>query len=412
MSSSSTLAVDAQPSDPLQAQPIERVERDGTHYTLLGTAHVSQASVVAAKHIAADTSFDAVAVELDPARYQALLNPDAFQNLDLFKVIKEDRVGAVAANLALAAYQRRLAEQLGVEPGAELKAACEVAVERGKQPWLIDRAVGLTLKRASAGLGFWARFEMLSGIIAALITREEVSEKDVEALKQGDILQATFSEFARSSPALYEGLISERDQYMAAQLRAHAATQGAQRVVAVVGAGHLQGLAKALAESQEVPQAAIERLEQPPTPSLWPKWFGYGLIAFLLLGFAYGFSRGFDVGRDLVLVYLGLTASGALLGGLIAGAHPLSALAGAFSAPLTVLHPALAAGMFSAGVELWKRRPVVRDFQLLRDDVRTWTGWWRNGVTRVLLIFMLTNIGTSIGVWITGFEVVRRLSAG
>jgi pheromone shutdown-related protein TraB len=394
----------------LATQPTRVAERDGVRYTLLGTAHVSKASELAVAEMVAQRGFDAVAVELDVARHQALLRPDDFQNLDLLKVIREGRAGAVAVNLALSAYQRRLAEQLGVEPGAELKRACVDAEARGLSPWLIDRAVGLTLKRAAAGLGFFGRFEMLTGIIASLISKDEVSEQDVEKLKEGDMLHSTFSEFARASPALYQGLIAERDRYMAAQLRMNAASHDAREVLAVVGAGHLAGIERELKECQRAPREVIQELDQAPPPSVWPKLFGWLLIAIIVGGLVYGFSKGFDVGADILITYLLLTSVGATVGAFVAGAHPLSALAGGLSAPLTVLHPALAAGMFSAAAEVARYRPTVGDFQALRDDVRSVRGWWRNRVARVLLIFMLTNVGTGIGVWITTFEVVRRLS--
>lgn len=404
-------AIPESAADPLHGQPIRTVERDGRTYTLLGTAHVSRASVEAVEYLCAQPGqFDVIAVELDAARHQALTQPEQFREMDLLKVIKEGKVGQVAANLALAAYQRRLAEQLGVEPGAELKAACQAASNSDRPLWLIDRHVGMTLRRAAAKLGFWRRAEMISGVVASLVTREKVEETEIESLKEGDMLHSTFSEFAASSPALYEGLIAERDQYMAAQLRQQAAHSSAKTVLAVVGAGHLKGLEQALAASTEPPAAVIQRLDAAPKPSIWPKLIGWLLIAVLIGGLVYGFNKGFAVGTELVLVYLAFTGSGAFIGALAGGAHPLSALAAGVSAPLTVLHPALAAGMFSAATELWLKRPRVADFQALRDDLVTFKGWWRNRVARILLIFILTNFGTMIAVWITAGEFFRRLS--
>lgn len=398
-------------TDVLQGQPLLEIERDGRHYTLLGTAHVSRASVAAVEHLVDSGRFDAIAVELDAARLQALTQPEAFRELDLLKVIKDGKVGQVAANLALSAYQRRLAEQLGVEPGAELKAASEGASRSGKPLWLIDRAVGMTLRRAAAGLGFWKRTEMVTGVVMSLVTREKVEETEIEALKQGDMLQSTFSEFAQNAPALYQGLIAERDVYMAAQLRRHADESQARQILAVVGAGHLEGLGKALRDSTEVPAQTIAELDLPPPPSIWPRLIGWAIMAVLIGGLLWGFSKGFSVGTEMLLVYLIFTASGAFLGALAGLAHPLSALAAAVSAPLTVLHPILAAGMFSAATELWLRRPRVADFQALRDDLANIGGWWRNRVSRILLIFILTNFGTMIAVWITTAEFFRRFSS-
>ena len=150
----STLPVHA---DPLAGQPHQIVERDGVRYTLLGTAHVSKTSVDTVRAAIATGAYDTVAVELDAGRLHALTNPDQLAKLDLVKVIKEGKTHLFAANLALAAYQRRLAEQLGVEPGAELKAAAQDAEANKLSLHLIDREVGLTFKRALAGLSWWGR---------------------------------------------------------------------------------------------------------------------------------------------------------------------------------------------------------------------------------------------------------------
>ena len=228
-------------TSPWQAQPHAIVERDGVQYTLLGTAHVSHSSVEAVEDAIDSGDFDTVAVELDEARLQALTDPDSLAKLDLVQVIRKGRVAMFAANLALAAYQRRLAEQLGIEPGAELKRAAAVAKERGLGLELIDREVGLTFRRASSSLGFFGKMKLAAGLMAGLFSNEEMEEDEIEKLKEGDILEATFGEFAESSPALYESVIAERDRYMAARLRDM--PPGPREVLAVVGAGHLKGLA-------------------------------------------------------------------------------------------------------------------------------------------------------------------------
>jgi len=391
------------------AEPTAIVDRDGVRYHLLGTAHVSRKSAEAVALAVAEGDFDAIAIELDPARKQALTEPNSFEKLDLLAVIRSGKVGMVAAQLALAAYQRRIAEQFGIEPGAEMREAIAGAAARRLPLLLIDRDAGLTLKRCSAALGFWQRMNLLSGLGLGLLSSEEISEAEIEKLKTGSMLHATFSEFAVETPALYGALIDERDQYMAAKLRTAAAAGGHRHVLAVVGAGHLAGIQRYLA-ADAVPESTIQALDQSPPPSVWPKLIGYALLAVLIGGLLLGFSRGFDVGSELLGLYLMLTAGGALVGATLAGAHPLSAIAGALSAPLTVLHPLLAAGMFSAGTETWLRKPTVADLGRLKDDVTSAGGWWRNRATRILLVFFLTNLGTAIGVWTTSFEFVRRLS--
>lgn len=394
-------------TDGLHGQPHAIVERDGVRYTLLGTAHVSQASVDAVRDAVGSGAYDAVAVELDPQRLQALTDPDALARLDLIQVLRTGKTALFAANLALAAYQRRLAEQLGIEPGAELKRAVLEARQRELPVHLIDREVGLTFKRASSKLGWWGRAKLGGGLLAALFADEEVGEAEIEKLKQGDMLESSFGEFASESPQLYESVIAERDRYMAARLRESHGE--AREVLAVVGAGHLQGLARHLREETRAPAAVREELESLPQKSNVP-WFTIFLSVFVLGGFAWGFWRGgIDVGSDLLLQWVLATGVLGAIGCAVAGGHPLSILVAFVASPITPLHPALASGTLSALTEAWVRKPTYADFMALRDDVQTWRGWWRNRVARVLLNFFLTSLGTAIGVWTGGLRMLGKL---
>lgn len=392
----------------LHDQPHRIVERDGVHYTLLGTAHVSRASVEAVEAELASGRYDTIAVELDAQRHRALTDPDALSRLDLFQIIREGKTGLVAANLALSAYQRRLAEQLGVEPGAELRAAAVGAGERGLRLALVDRDVGLTLRRAFGRLGWWGRAKLIGGLGASLFVDEAVDAGEIEKLKQGDVLESSFNEFAAGTPQIYDAVIAERDRYMAARLR-QVGADGARRVLAVVGAGHLAGLARHLAEDAVPPAEEIARLDTLPRRSDIP-WMTILLAVFLLGGFAWGvWSDGLAFGGELLLTWALITAVGGALGCLAAGGHPLSILAAFVSSPLTPLHPALASGTVSALVEAWVRKPTYADFLRLRDDTGHVTGWWKNRVARVLVNFFLTSLGTGIAVWIAGATLVSRL---
>lgn len=389
-------------------QPVIEVERDGVHYTLLGTAHVSKASIDAV-HAAIDSGqFDAVAVELDEQRHKALTQPDALAQLDLVKVIREKKVAPFAANLALAAYQRRLAEQLGIEPGAELKAAATEAVARGLSMQLIDRDVGITFRRILQGLRWWDRMKLVGSVAGGLFASEDVSEDDIERLKEGDMLESSFGEFARETPSLYASLIDERDQYMAAKLRER--TDGAKRVLAVVGAGHLKGMARYLAEDTRAPAALTAALTHVARKRNIP-WVTLTLMVLICGGIAWGyFHGGRDLGRDLLLQWFAWTGGLAALGALLARGHVLSILAAAIAAPLKPFRPGLPPGMFSALAEVHLRKPAYPDFLALRDDAQTLGGWYRNRVCRVVLVFLLTNLGSAAGVWISGASIFARLA--
>ncbi|MET0654305.1 MAG: TraB family protein, partial [Pseudoxanthomonas sp.] len=306
--------------DPLAGQPHQIVERDGVRYTLLGTAHVSRTSVETVQAAIASGAYDTVAIELDAGRLQALTDPDALARLDRVKVIREGKTHLFAANLALAAYQRRLAEQLDVEPGAELKAAALDARERNLPLHLIDREVGLTFKRALSRLGWWGRAKISAGIMMAMFADEEVGDDEIEKLKQGDLLESSFGEFAAESPALYESIIAERDRYMAARLRESVTyASGAREVLTVIGAGHLQGMAEHLRNDADAPAEVRAALESVPQKSKVP-WFTIALTLFLLGGFAWGFYRGgVDVGADLIVQWVLATGLLGALGCAIAG---------------------------------------------------------------------------------------------
>jgi len=396
-------------SHALHGQPIVELERDGVHYTLLGTAHVSRASVEAVEALIAERPFDAVAVELCESRFDAMRRPDALAQLDLFRVIREGKVGLVAANLALSAYQRRLAEQLGVEPGAELRAAIVKAEARNLPVWRIDREVAITLRRTYSAVGWWDRLKIMSGLMASVLVDDKVDEEEIERLKRGDILESTFSEFARRSESLYRALIAERDQFMAASLREQSTNGGNTRVLAVVGAGHLAGLAERLRDDQRAPAAVKQDVSALPPPSRWGTWLTIIISVFVLGGFVWGFSRGSELGMDLVVNWILTTGLLGALGCLLAGGHPLSIVAAFIASPMTPLHPALASGTVSALVELTVRRPTVADFSRLRDDAGSLAGWWRNRVARVLLNFFLTSVGTAIGVYLAGWRMLEKL---
>ena len=393
----------------LQDQPHAIVERDGVRFTLLGTAHVSRASIDAVKAAIASGSYDTVAVELDEQRHRALTDPQAMATLDLFQIIREGKIGLVAANLALAAYQRRLADQLGVEPGAELKAAAIGASEAGLALQLIDRDVGTTLKRAWSSLGFWGRSKLMAGLAGSLFVNEQVDEEEIEKLKQGDILEASFGEFATQTPQLFEAVIAERDRYMAARLREGAREGKSREVLAVVGAGHLKGLAVALGEGQADPASTVAELNHIPQGSRVP-WFTLIFATLLLAGFAWGFHQGgIDFGAKLVLDWVLITAIGGAIGCAAAGGHPLSILAAALASPFTPLVPALSSGMVSAFTEAWIRKPTYQDMLNLRQDTDTLKGWWRNRFARVFVNFVLANAGTSIAVWVAGANLLHKL---
>ena len=390
-------------------QPVVHVSRDGTQYTLLGTAHVSRASVTAVRELIANGEYDAIAIELCDTRFRSLRDREAWRNLDLWQIIRDGKAGMVAANLALSAYQRRLAEQFGIEPGAEMKTAADLADERGLPLWLIDREISITLKRTYRSVRWFDRLGIAAGLITSLFERSEVDEAEIEKLKQGDMLQSAFSEFAEQSESLYRSLIAERDGYMTARLREDAKRTEVKRVLAIVGAGHLSGIQQALETQQDSPHELLASLSTVPPSARWPKWLGLGILIVICAAIVYAFTRGAGSGAVALRDWILFTGFGAAMGALLGGGHPLSVISAFVAGPLKPFRPFMPSGAFSAGVEMWLRRPRVADFEALRDDVIEWRGWWKNRVSRTLLVFMLTNFGMMIGEWLAGIRILHRL---
>lgn len=395
----------------VDAQPLETVQLGDSELTILGTAHVSKASAEAVTQLIQTGDFDAVAIELDDSRYASLTNPNAFAEMDLFKVMREGKVGMVAASLALGAFQQRLAEQYNIESGAEMRAAISEAEAKDIPLWLIDRDIGTTLRRVYANVPWWQRLNIFAGLMAGVFTNEEISEEDIEALKEGDVLEATFTEFADKNERIFTPLIAERDSYMALRLRQESLENPAQKVLVVIGAGHLKGMVEKLqGNAPDNVEASLEQLKQAPQGNRWWRIIPWAITALIIVGFIIGFSRSPELGWSLVLDWVLFNGVLAGIGALIALAHPLTVLGSLLAAPLTSLNPLIGAGYVGAGIELFLRKPKVGDFASLRSDVTEWRGWWKNRVARVLLTFLLVSLGSALGTWLGGLKIVERLS--
>ncbi len=395
-------------------EPMQVVEHEGIRYHILGTAHVSQKSAEVVTSLIETGAFDAVAIELCEPRFQALTKQQGYEDMDLFAVLRQGRAGMMMASLALSAYQRRIAEQFGIEPGAEMKAGIEAAEKMDRPVWLVDRDIGITLKRASAHLGWWGRWVMLNGLFFSMFSKEEISEQEIEELKQGDLLGQTLQQVSADSPELYESLIAERDRYMAAKLKQQAAKKSdapIRSVLVVLGAGHLPGTTKAMTDDAPVNET-LENLERTPPPNPIWKAIPWAILILVLSGFAIGFSRSPELGWALISTWVLINGGLSAIGAVIARAHPLTVLTALIAAPLTSLNPTVGAGMVTGAVEAWIRKPTIGDFDSLREDVSTLKGWYRNKISHVFLIFFLSNLGSAAGTWIAGFSMVRQLSGG
>lgn len=393
----------------LSEQPIETLTINNCEVTLLGTAHVSKASADAVAELISTEQYDAVAIELCPSRYNALIDPDSLSKMDLFSVIKSGKAAMVAASLALGSFQQKMADELGIEPGAEMKIAAKLAQQQHIPVLLIDRDVGVTLKRVYRNVPWWKRMELFSGLLASVMFSEKISEKDIEKLKEGDVLDATFSQFAESSSEIYNPLVNERDQYMAHRIVEESHSEQHKNMLVVIGAGHLKGIKRYLEGGLDAAKS-LQELDSIPPASRWPKIIPWVIVALVFIGFGIGFNRAPELGWQLVIEWIVINGGLSALGALLANAHPITIITAFLAAPITSLNPTVGAGMVTAAMEAWIRKPRVGDFSTLKRDTAKLSGWWKNRVSRTLLVFFFSTLGSAAGTYIAGFRIYEQLT--
>ncbi|ATX79173.1 pheromone shutdown-related protein TraB [Mariprofundus aestuarium] len=394
--------------------PIFTFQHGGQYITVMGTAHISRASADKVRELLSSGEYDAVAVELCTGRHEKITNPNMFADLDLFTAIKKGQGPMIWANLVIGAFQQRLAEQVDIEPGAELKAALEEADRAGYPVSLIDRDISITMRRVYRNIPFKRRVELVGQFIKGFLTRESISEEDVESLKDGDILNSAFAQFAKKDSKLYKPLIDERDQYMALRLIQEANRTVHHHIIAVVGAGHFNGISSYMSQycdlSESELDAALQELKVIPEKKNIGRYFPW-LISFLvLLGFASGFAKNSSLGWELVLYWVVINGGLTSIGALMAKAHPLTILGAFVAAPITSLNPMIGAGVVTSALEIWLRKPRMKDFDSLRHDTVHLAGWWKNRISRTMLVFIFSSLASAIGTYIAGFIIFDRLT--
>ena len=360
--------------------------------TLVGTAHVSRESAEQVVSVIEEARPDTVCIELCQSRYQAITQKNRWQNTDLIKVIKEKKVFLLLSNLMLTSFQKKIGEKLGVKPGEEMMRAIEAAEAAGANIHLADRDIRTTLSRTWRLMGLWTKIKLVAQFVMSVGDVEDLKEEDIEKMKQRDVLETLLLEMGETLPELQRVLIDERDQYLTHKIR----TAPGKRIVAVVGAGHVPGIQRYWHQSVDL--AALETL--PPKGKLlfYLKWGIPSLVVGLIvLGF---FFAGASAGTHMIKWWVLANGILAGLGAAIALAHPLTVLSAVLASPLTSLNPMIAAGWVAGLVEAFLGKPKVKDFENLPADILSVKGFWRNKITRILLIVVFTNIGSSLGAFV------------
>lgn len=381
---------------PALPSSVTEVVRGDTRYFIVGTAHVSQKSVDEVRQVIDQVKPDVVAVELCKPRHDAITQDSAFRDLDVFKVVREGKTLYLLAHLALSSYQRRIGASLGVKPGAELLAAVNAANDAGIPVELIDRDINVTLKRTWRNLGLWKRSTLLTSLVVGWEDEkkgEVVDEQAIEKLKEQKALSEMLTELGKAVPEIKAPLIDERDTYLASKLTELA---GKKKVVAVVGAAHVPGMTPQI--GVPVDRAALDRI--PPPSFIWTalKWLVPALFVAALV-YGWRWSEKTDV-TEMMLAWILPTSIGAGSLTLLAGGSLLTVLAALVVAPIAAIHPLLGTGMVTGIVEAWRRKPSVADCERLPDDIQSLRGFWKNPVTRILLIAVASGLGTAGGFWV------------
>jgi pheromone shutdown-related protein TraB len=389
----------------LDAADVHIINLEGRECILIGTAHVSKESVNLVRRVIEQEKPDCVCVELDHRRYRALSDTKRWQSLDLKKIIRTKQLSTLMMNLILASYQKKLGDKLGVMPGSELLEAAKTAESMDIAVELCDRDVRVTMRRAWKATSFFRKSYLVASLIASLFEDTEITEEKLEELKETDVLSELMAELGQALPELKQVLIDERDTYLAEKIKE---AQG-KKIVAVVGAGHIEGIKKALQEDRSDQMEEINTI--PPVSRTW-KAAGW-LIPLVIIGSLclVAFLKGGDVAGANLIYWILANGIPSSIGALVALAHPLTILSAFLAAPITSLTPVIGAGYVCAFIQAMMQPPVVREFETVLNDMSKISRWWKNRLLKVFLAFMLPGFGSMIGTWIGGYEIVSTLIA-
>ncbi len=375
---------------------------DDREIVLIGTAHISKVSKELVRETIENEKPDTICVELDEGRAKSIQDPERWKKTDLKEVIKKKQLATLIANLVLGSYQKRMGEQTGVKPGSELKEAVDLAGEKEIPVVLADRDIKITLRRTWACTPWYRKFSLLGGLFASIFDKTEISEEELAKIKEQDALNSMMQEFGKSFPEVKQVLIDERDQFLASKIK----NAPGQKVIAVVGAGHMKGIAGIIEGDKELPsEESISVI--PKGAPIW-KIIGWAIPLAIVASIIFvGYKAGVEKAGELSLQWAMLTGGGAMLGTIIAGGHPLTILVALVAAPFTGLTPLIGVGFFTALTQVYMRPPRVSEMETLSDDIWQVKRWWKNRVTRVILCFLCPGIPAIIGKILAIFQIYQ-----
>ena len=381
-------------------ESVTNIKLENKDIYLVGTAHVSKQSVEDVREAVEKIKPGTICVELCESRYKSIIQRDSWKKLDIFKVIKEKKALFLLTQLIMTSFYRKLGQQLGIEPGAEMVEGIKQSEKTGATLILADREIEITLKRVWGYLNFWNKLKMMSQILAGLLFSEKIDEDLIEQMKKQDQLETIMETFTKAFPEIKKRLIDERDIYLSEKIK----NAPGKVVMVVVGAGHVPGIQKQIHKEN-----SLETITEVPPKSIVPeiiKWaIPVAIVTLLVIGFLKGGTQ-----HSIQSIYIWVLVNGILsaLGAALAFAHPLTILSAFIGAPLTSLNPMVAAGWVAGLVQVWVKKPTVSDFEDLPNAISSVKGFWKNPVSRILLVVVFANLGSSFGTFISGSWIAAR----
>ena len=366
---------------------------------LIKTAHVSKNSVEDVKRIIDEIKPDAICIELDKERKETLLNKEGWRNTDITKVIKEHKVGFLLVNVILSSFQKRMAAKMDTQSGGEMLEGIRKAEELKVPLILADRNIKTTFKRIWNSLGLKEKMKLLMAIVMAIFDDEDINEEDLARLKEADSLDVALAEVGKDLPTVKRILVDERDMYLAAKIK----SAPGEKIVAIIGAAHAKGIKNHL--NEDIDLKKLDDISK--KKSLLGEIVKWSIPALLIFIVIYTLFINLDTGINQIKNWILLTGSLSALGALIAFSHPLTILVAFIAAPITTIHPLLASGWFAGLAETYLKKPRVKDFEDLSLDTDSFKGFYKNRVTHILLVVILTNVFSSLGTIIGSIDIIR-----
>lgn len=389
-----------------QSSDGSKTEYQSSRIVLIGTAHVSEKSVVEVKAAIKNLKPDVVAVELCRGRYDSIKGNVQEHQVPIKDILSEGKIYYYVIQWLLAYMQKKIGEDMGVKPGAEMFSAIEEAEIIGANVVLIDRDIHVTLQRFWGKMKFLEKIRMTGSLLGGLIGIGKGIDIDIDQITEQDVVTALVSELRGFAPTAAEVLIDERDAYLAGNILKIAAG-GNKTVVVVIGAGHKPGIINHLKNPMSIPP--LNTLMEIPK-----KRFSIGkLIGLIFVGFIFAFFLLLlfsGVPLKILLIAFGcwfiITGVLSAAGTLLAGGHPYSVLTAFLVAWLTTLHPLIAAGWFAGLVEAKQRNPTTADIKALAG-VETFKEMFKNKFMRVLLVASFANLGSMTGAFLAAYVMIQ-----